>query len=269
MIEVDEIGKNLSYNPRSDSSCCASSVTSNDGQGTRAPSVVASHMGLESLPVPNVQEPRFNPDLDPLFLGPSRNTNKWDAYENLGYLNLRSDYDGNSWDHLDSRTNNGRNRPIERFQSETFPPRSAKPICVTNNRLLSPIRSPGFVPSRNPIYLMEAASRMIEPSPRIVARTRFSPSDSTSSVPMRILDLREKLEAAQKVSSRQVSNEKRTSTSITTPSTSKFMGKSSSDGLKGKVKPPYVSAQAKTSTTPVSVIRNLQAKRRKQMLKRP
>ncbi|CAA7024749.1 unnamed protein product [Microthlaspi erraticum] len=264
-FEADEIGNNSSYNPRSESSCCASSVTSDDGQGTRAPSVVARLMGLESLPVPNVQEPRFNPDLDPFFLRSSRNTSKWNAYENLGYVNLRSDYDGISWEHLESRTNEGRNRPIERFQSETFPPRSAKPISVTNNRLLSPIRSPGFVPSRNPIYVMEAASRMIEPSPRIVARTRFSQSDSPSSVPMRIRDLREKLEAAQKVSSRQISNEtypsrkqneKRTSTSVTAPSTSKLIGKRSSDGLKSKVKPPYVSAQAKASTTPLSVNRN-------------
>lgn len=257
LIEVDEVSKNLSYNPRSESSCCASSVTSDEeGHGTRAPSVVARLMGLESLPVPNVQEPRFNPDLDPFFLRPSRNTSKWNAYENLGYVNLRSDYDGGvSWEHLDSRTNEGRNRPIERFQTETFPPRLAKPICVTNNRLLSPIRSPGFVPSRNPVYVMEAASRMIEPSPRMAARTRFSPpSNSPSSVPMRIQDLREKLEAAQKVSSRK-HNEKRASASVMTPSASnsKYMGKdSSSDGLKRKVKPPSVS---KTSTTPLSVSR--------------
>nr|VDD26895.1 unnamed protein product [Brassica oleracea] len=238
--EVDEIGKNWNYNSRSDSSCCASSVTSDDGQGTRAPSVVARLMGLESLPVPNVKEPV----LDPFFFRHSLNTNKWNAYENLGYVNLRSDYDD-------------RNRPVERFQSETFPPRSAKPISVAKNRLLSPIRSPGlFVPSRNPVYVMEAASRMIEPSPRMVTRTRFSsPSDSPStSVPMRIRDLREKLKAAKKVSSRQVSsnntfNEKRASTSVTT--------KSSPDGLKSKARPPHVSAaQAKASTRPLRVIRN-------------
>ncbi|KAG2284074.1 hypothetical protein Bca52824_055294 [Brassica carinata] len=226
--EVDEIGKNWNCNSRSDSSCCASSVTSDDGQGTRAPSVVARLMGLESLPVPNVKEPV----LDPFFFRHSLNTNKWNAYENLGYVNLRSDYDD-------------RNRPVERFQSETFPPRSAKPISVAKNRLLSPIRSPGlFVPSRNPVYVMEAASRMIEPSPRMVTRT----------VPMRIQDLREKLKAAKKVSSRQVSsnntfNEKRASTSVTT--------KSSPDGLKSKARPPHVSAaQAKASTTPLRVIRN-------------
>ncbi|CAN6853995.1 uncharacterized protein LOC106440344 isoform X1 [Brassica napus] len=260
LIEVDEVSKNLSYNPRSESSCCASSVTSDEeGQGTRAPSVVARLMGLESLPVPNVQEPRFNPDLDPFFLRPSRNTGKWNAYENLGYVNLRSDYDGGvSWEHLDSRTSEGRNRPIERFQTETFPPRSAKPICVTNNRLLSPIRSPGFVPSRNPVYVMEAASRMIEPSPRMAARTRFSPpSNSPSSVPMRIQDLREKLEAAQKVSNRKHNEKRASASSVTTPSASisKSMGNNSSDGLKRKVKLPSVS---KTSTTPLSVSRTSQ-----------
>ncbi|KAJ0253149.1 TRM8 [Hirschfeldia incana] len=262
LIEVDEGSKNLSYNPRSESSCCASSVTSDEeGHGTRAPSVVARLMGLESLPVPNVQEPRFNPDLDPFFLRPSRNTSKWNAYENLGYVNLRSDYDGVSWEHLDSsRTSDGRSRPIERFQSETFPPRAAKPICVTNNRLLSPIRSPGFVPSRNPVYVMEAASRMIEPSPRVAARTRFSqPSNSPSSVPMRIQDLREKLEAAQKVSSRK-HNEKRASASVMTPSTSNSKLNSSSDGLKRKAKPPYVPAQAKASSTPLSASRSQKEK---------
>ncbi|KAJ4887993.1 Uncharacterized protein Rs2_27741 [Raphanus sativus] len=224
--EVDKIGKNRNYNSRSDSSCCASSViTSDDGQGTTiAPSVVARLMGLESLPVPNVQEP---PDLDPFFFRHSRNTNKWNAYENLGL---------------------GSNRPVERFRSETFPPRLAKPISVASSGLLSPIRSPGFVPSRNRVYVMEAASRMIEPrSPRMVTRTRFSsPSDSPSSVPTRIQDLRDKLKAAKKVSLSQHHQ-------VTTP----FTSKSSHDGLKGKARPPpHVSAQAKVNATSLSVIRN-------------
>lgn len=218
-------------------------------------------MGLESLPVPNALEPRSNPDFDPYFLRSSRNASTWDAYENLGYVNLRSDYDGISWDHLNSRINKECNRPIDRFQTETLPPKSAKPIPVTHNRLLSPIRSPGFVQSRNTAYVMEAASRMIEPSPWLVSKARISSSVSSSSLPMRIKDLKEKLEASQKGPIPQISNgtrsnkylrgkhdEKRTTSSLKTQETNKLLGKSSFDGLKGKVKPPSVSAYAKANT---------------------
>ncbi|KAL1211766.1 hypothetical protein V5N11_023757 [Cardamine amara subsp. amara] len=260
-IEVDETGKSSTYNPRSDSSCSTSTVTSDDGQGSRAPSVVARLMGLKSMPVSNSLEPRYNPDFDPFFLRSSRKTNTWDAYENLGYVNLRSDYDDISWDHLDSRMNKECNRPIDRFQTETLPPRSAKPIPVTHNRLLSPIRSPGFVQSRNPAYVMEAASRMIEPSPRIVAKARLSSSDSSPSLPMRIKDLKEKLEASKKGPSPQISNatrnnkglrgkndEKRTTSSLKSQETNKLLVKNSFGGFKGKVKPPSVSAHANANT---------------------
>ncbi|AAF26077.1 hypothetical protein [Arabidopsis thaliana] len=261
LIEGDEIGKNSTYNPRSDSSCSTSTPTSDDGQGSKAPSVVARLMGLESIPVPNALEPRRNPDFDPYFLRSSRKASTWDAYENLGYVNLRSDYDGISWDHLDSRMNKECNRPIDRFQTETLPPRSAKPIPVTHNRLLSPIRSPGFVQSRNPASVMEEASRMIEPSPRVVAKTRFSSSDSSSSLPMKIRDLKEKLEASQKGQSPQISNgtcnnkcfrgkqdEKRTTLPLKTQERNNLLGESRFGGSKGKVKPPSVSAHAKANT---------------------
>ncbi|AEE74292.1 serine-rich adhesin for platelets-like protein [Arabidopsis thaliana] len=218
-------------------------------------------MGLESIPVPNALEPRRNPDFDPYFLRSSRKASTWDAYENLGYVNLRSDYDGISWDHLDSRMNKECNRPIDRFQTETLPPRSAKPIPVTHNRLLSPIRSPGFVQSRNPASVMEEASRMIEPSPRVVAKTRFSSSDSSSSLPMKIRDLKEKLEASQKGQSPQISNgtcnnkcfrgkqdEKRTTLPLKTQERNNLLGESRFGGSKGKVKPPSVSAHAKANT---------------------
>ncbi|CAL9245893.1 unnamed protein product [Arabidopsis halleri] len=250
VFEVDQSVKNPTYNPRSDSSCCASSVTSDDGNVVRA-SVVARLMGLEGLPLPNVLEPRVNPDLDPYFLRSSRQANTWDAN-----VDRQSDFDGVSWDHLDSRTSKGpRKRMIERFQTETLPPRSAKPISVTHNKLLSPIRNPGFVPSRNPAYVMEAASRMIEQSPRMIARTRVvSSSDSSSPVPLRIRDLKEKLEAAQKASNSvlpQISNDTRNSRYLRGDQNEKkttVLGKSSCDGLKSEVKPPSFSAQAKASS---------------------
>ncbi|CAN8269916.1 unnamed protein product [Cochlearia groenlandica] len=262
-IDADETGKASTYNPRSDSSCSTSTVTSDDGQGSRAPSVVARLMGLESLPVSSSSlEPRSNPDFDPFFLRSSRKMNTWDAYENLGYVNLRTDYDGVSWDHLDSSTYKEQNRPIDRFRTETLPPRSAKPISVTHNRLLSPIRSPGFVQSRNPAYVMEAASRMIEPSSRIASKARFSsPDSSSSSLPMRIRDLKEKLEASSQKGpvlngtrnnklSRGKYDEKRTTSPLKTQEANKLLGKNSSDSLKGRVKPPSVSTHRQNSSLP-------------------
>ncbi|KAH0927823.1 hypothetical protein HID58_020079 [Brassica napus] len=256
-IELEETGKSVTYSPRRDSSCSTSTVTSDDRQGSRAPSVVARLMGLESLPVPNsLEQPRSNPDFDPFFLSSSRKASTWDAYESLGYVNLRSHYDGVSWDHLDSKTNNNESHrlPINRFQTETLPPKSAKPISVTHNRLLSPIRSPGFVQSRNPAQVMEAASRMIEPSARIAAaKARFSSSsEASSSIPMRIRDLREKLEAPQNKQTPQISNGSRNnnkylrgkneSSSLKTQEANKLLGKTS------RVKPPSVSAHTKTNT---------------------
>ncbi|KAG2325516.1 hypothetical protein Bca52824_008244 [Brassica carinata] len=216
VFEVDQTVKNSTFNPRSDSSCCASSVTSDDGNVARAPSVVARLMGLECLPLPNVME---RPGTDPYFLRSSRQTNTSDHQSDV------------SLDHLDSRTSKGpRKRMIERFQTETIPPRTAKPISVTHSKLLSPIRNPGFVPSRNPACVMEAASRMIEPSPRMMARTRVVPSsDSSSPVPLRIRDLKEKLEAAAQ----------KASTSC--PQVSKENTRN--------MKPPSFSAQAKASSS--------------------
>ncbi|CAH2063646.1 unnamed protein product [Thlaspi arvense] len=250
VFEVDQPVKNSTFNPRSDSSCCASSVTSDDGNVVRPPSVVARLMGLECLPLPNLTEPRVNPD--PYFLRSSRQANTWDVN-----ADPQGDFDGVSWDHLDSRASKGpRKRMIERFQTETLPPRSAKPISVTHNKLLSPIRNPGFVPSRNPAYVMEAASRMIEPSPRMMARTRVvSSSDASSPVPLRIRDLKEKLEAAQKASTScpQISNDNNRNSKYLRGDHSEkkttALGKNSCDGLKGEAKPPSFSAQAKANSS--------------------
>ncbi|KAJ4885023.1 hypothetical protein Rs2_35116 [Raphanus sativus] len=246
VFEVDQSVKNSTFNQGSNSSCCASSVTSDDGNVAKAPSVVARLMGLECIPQPNLMEPRVNPSLDPYFLRSSRQANTWEAN-----AEHQSEFDGVSWDPLDSRTSKGpHKRMIERFQTETLPPRSAKPISVTHNKLLSPIRNPGFVPSRNPAYVMEAASRMIESSPRMMARTRVVPSsDSSSPVPLRIRDLKEKLEAAQKASTSctQVSNDNTRSSKYLkgdqnqTKTTS--LVKSSCE-----LKPPSFSAQAKSSS---------------------
>ncbi|KAL0725444.1 hypothetical protein Bca4012_040043 [Brassica carinata] len=242
VFEVDQTIKNSTFNPRSDSSCCASSVTGDDRSVAKAPSVVARLMGLECLPIPNVME---RPDTDPYFLRSLHQANIFD---------VNADHQSDvSWDHLDSRTSKEpRKRMIERFQTETLPPRTAKPISVTHSKLLSPIRNPGFVPSRNPAYVMEAASRMIESSPRMMARTRVVPStDSSSPVPLRIRNLKEKLEAAQKASTScpQVSKENTRNSKDLRGNHNEKKTKNSCDGLKGEVKPPSFSAQAKASSS--------------------
>ncbi|KAJ0255514.1 TRM7 [Hirschfeldia incana] len=246
VFEVDQSVKNSAFNQGSNSSCCASSVTSDDGNAVKAPSVVARLMGLDCVPQPNLMEPRVNPSLDPYSLRSSRQANTWDAN-----AEHHSDFDGVSWDRLESGASKGpHKRMIERFQTETLPPRSAKPISVTHSKLLSPIRNPGFVPSRNPAHVMEAASRMIESSPRMMARTRVVPSsDSSSPVPLRIRDLKEKLEAAQKASTSscpQVTNDNTRSSKCLkgdqNQTKTTALVKSSCE-----LKPPSFSAQPKSS----------------------
>ncbi|MED6125049.1 hypothetical protein PIB30_064776 [Stylosanthes scabra] len=84
---------------------------------------------------------------------------------------------------------------LRRFQNETLPPKSAKPIPVTHNKLLSPIKNPGYVQPRNVAQIMDAATKIIEASPLQYARNGMS-SVGPSSVPLRILDLKEQLEGA-------------------------------------------------------------------------
>jgi len=87
-------------------------------------------------------------------------------------------------------------RPIEKFQTEVLPPKSAKSIPVTHHKLLSPIKNPGFVPTNNAAYIMEAAARIIEPGSQV--STKFKTPLIASSTPLRVRDLKDKVEASQK-----------------------------------------------------------------------
>lgn len=85
---------------------------------------------------------------------------------------------------------------IERFQTEILPPRTAKPISVTQHKLLSPIKSPAFVPTKNAAHVMEAAAKIIGASAKEAVRSKIGHT-ITASVPLRIQDLKMKLEAQQ------------------------------------------------------------------------
>ncbi|XP_076927954.1 uncharacterized protein LOC143591710 [Bidens hawaiensis] len=71
---------------------------------------------------------------------------------------------------------------------------------ITHHKMLSPIKkSPGFILSKNAAFIMEEASKIIEQSPQSICTGRL-PSSRSTSVPLRIRDLKEKMEAAHRTS---------------------------------------------------------------------
>ncbi|XP_015570536.1 uncharacterized protein LOC8269803 isoform X2 [Ricinus communis] len=208
-LEVDDRRVNSSNKASSDFSC-TSSVTSDEGYGSRAPGVVARLMGLDSLPTSNAAESSSTPLLNASSLRVSqydRSTpNLWSEYKPMEYLNISSNLEGYSRNSLESRSQKVQNRPIERFQTEMLPPKSAKSIALTHHKLLSPIKNPGFIPTKNATYIMEAAAKIIEASPKATVNGKM-PSIGSTSVPLRIRDLKRKMEAAHTASRPQRSND--------------------------------------------------------------
>ncbi|CAK8544553.1 unnamed protein product [Lathyrus sativus] len=196
-IKGDENGASPSDIASGDFNCAVSGC-SDEGCGSKAPGLVARLMGLDSLPTSEVGElsgasfykshggSRYN-------VGDLRFT---DDFCRANYLNTPLKPEKSSWDAMESKARKMENRPMKRFQTEMLPPKSAKPIPVTHNRLLSPIKSNGFLPPKNAAHIMEAAAKIIDGSPQPYMRNRMLSSGS-SSVPLRILDLKERLEAAQ------------------------------------------------------------------------
>ncbi|XP_062081867.1 uncharacterized protein LOC133788410 [Humulus lupulus] len=179
----------------------ASWATSDDGGGSRAPSVVARLMGLDSLPSSNVAEPSSSAPLSNVCLLRAAHhdrTNLWNDFYSMegGYVPKHDTFSRNP---VESRLQRQQNRPIERFRTEVLPPKSAKSIPFTHHKLLSPIKNPGFIPTKNATYIMEAAAKIIEASPRASSKSKMT-SIGASSVPLRIRDLKEKMEAANKAS---------------------------------------------------------------------
>lgn len=195
-MELDE----ALHGPSLTGSDWASSMTNDEGCGTKAPGVVARLMGLDSLPTLDASDPGFTPFIDSHSFRHSlhpRTTTEFESEHH--FTGMRNKLDGFSRNPVEDRLQKLQNRPIERFQTEVLPPRSAKSVPITHHRMLSPIKSPGFILSRNAAYIMEAASKMIEQSPHSTLNGRL-PSSGSSSVPLRIRDLKEKMEAAQRTS---------------------------------------------------------------------
>ncbi|KAK9041765.1 hypothetical protein V6N11_016855 [Hibiscus sabdariffa] len=181
----------------------SSSVTSDEGYESRAPGVVARLMGLDSLPTQNVSESSSIPFSGSCSLRASPYERSapslWNEYQPMDYTNISNKLDRLSSNPIEPSFLKIQNRPIERFQTEILPPKSAKAIPITHHKLLSPIRSPAFIPTKNAAYIMEAASKIIEASPQATSKGKLS-SFGSSSVPLKVRNLRLKIEATHKVS---------------------------------------------------------------------
>ncbi|OVA16827.1 protein of unknown function DUF4378 [Macleaya cordata] len=195
----DDLYGRSSVKERSDYSC-SSSVTDDEGNGTRAPGVVARLMGLDCLPTSDTVEPYCSPLYDSRSLRDSHHRRTPEIpYGNQimhsGYL--PTELEGFSGKPFEMRPQKKLNRPIERFQTEILPPRSAKSIPITHHKLLSPIKNPGFIPTKDAAQIMEEAAKIIERGYQASNKGKMPPLGS-SSVPLKIRDLKEKMEATQR-----------------------------------------------------------------------
>ncbi|KAG9139436.1 hypothetical protein Leryth_021584 [Lithospermum erythrorhizon] len=197
LMDEGDIAGSSSIKGSSDYSC-ASSVTDEDNWGTKAPGVVAKLMGLNSLPTCN-SDLYATPFSDSHSLGDFnyRSGNLECCHEEIMLSGTVHKREARTRSMIEQKYQKPINRPIEKFQTEMLPPKSAKSIPITHHKLLSPIKSSSFSSSNDVAHIMEAAARIIEPRPQITTKTKMSLVGS-SSIPLRVKDLREKAEAVEK-----------------------------------------------------------------------
>lgn len=173
----------------------ASSVTDEEICGRKAPGVVARLMGLDTLPTSNFSELHTTQSFDCQSLQ--------EAFYRKKDLEFQQDtqimHSGYLHNKVEPKPLKMVKRPIEKFQTETLPPKSAKSIPLTHHKLLSPIKGPSFVPSKNVAHIMEAAAKIIEPGHQGTINKAKMPLGS-SSVPLKVRDLKEKVEAVKRPS---------------------------------------------------------------------
>ncbi|CAM8986061.1 unnamed protein product [Rhodiola kirilowii] len=178
---------------------CASSVVDDDGYGgVRGPSVVARLMGLDSMPASNCSEPSSTPFFRAQSLRGSLYQRENIEIERDSQMYFSGDLTtvGQSRSTFDSKPRKMTGRPIEKFQSEVLPPRSAKSIPITQHKLLSPIKSSGMFYTGDAAHIMEAAAKIIESGSQAILKSKM-PLIGSSSLPLKVRDLKEKARATQ------------------------------------------------------------------------
>ncbi|KAF5824006.1 hypothetical protein HanRHA438_Chr01g0045351 [Helianthus annuus] len=125
---------------------CTSSLIDEDDNG-KSPGVVARLMGLDSFPT----------------------SNSFDTQSKSNrFFDTRSRQDSSALhvgkvselEQKDNRQVEQKRNIIEKFQTESLPPKSARSVIITQHKLVSPIKSSGFVSLNDPTRIMEAASRI-------------------------------------------------------------------------------------------------------------
>lgn len=181
---------------------CASSVTDEEYYGIKPAGVVARLMGLDCLPSSNFSEPYSTPFFDSQSLRSapclSRNLEYQQNFQTVYSSNLHEKMEDLGRSSLEPKQQKIISRPIEKFQTEILPPKSAKSIPITHCKLLSPIKSANSIPPQNAAHIMEAAARILEAGPQTTSKAKL-PLIGSSSVPLKIKDLKERVEASQKV----------------------------------------------------------------------
>ncbi|PWA50136.1 DUF3741-associated sequence motif protein [Artemisia annua] len=123
---------------------CASSLIDEDDY-SKAPGVVARLMGLDSFPISNLSDTK------------SKSTR---------FIDTRSMHNSSppcvkkspELEHKDHHQIDQKHKVIEKFQMESLPPKSARSVPITHQKLLSPMKRSRLVPLNDPTCIMEAAS---------------------------------------------------------------------------------------------------------------
>lgn len=176
------------------------SFTDDDSHGTRAPGVVARLMGLDSIPTTNTSEPFYTPVFEPRSFYGTRYQSTGPGFDvnnplTIGLLRTEA----YSRKHPDVKRQKMPSSPIEKFQTEVLPSRSAKNLPITYQKLLSPMKKSRFISFDDATHIMEAAVKIIEP--RVHAHsndTRISLLGSSRSLKSR--DAKESAQSLQRMS---------------------------------------------------------------------
>ncbi|RWW19700.1 hypothetical protein GW17_00016221 [Ensete ventricosum] len=150
------------------------------------------------MPTAGVSEPYSTPFFDARSLRDSHSQRSPDFYANERCHHVPHRAEGFFRKTMETRSQKMPSSPIERFQREILPPRSAKPLPLSHHKLLSPIKNPGFSSAKSATQIMEAAAKIIQPGLQVHPNTKGK--IGSPSVPIRVRDPKDSMAAPERTS---------------------------------------------------------------------